>query len=205
MIEKKLIPVARTLSLVFTPFYLPLISMIALFLFTYLGMLPWQYKMQVILGTYLFTILLPTLLIHAYRKYNGWSFFSLRVREKRMIPYVISIICYFCAYYLMRLLHLPHFMSDIMVAALFVQIVCAIVNIWFKVSTHMAAIGGMTGGVIAFSMVMGFNAIWWVSALIILSGMLGTSRMLLRIHTLNGIITGFLIGAVTTFTVIIML
>ena len=191
--------------MLFTPFYLPIVGMIALFVFSYLSLLPWQYKLQVLLITYIFTIILPTWLIHIYRKYNGWSFFSLRERDKRMVPYAISILSYLLCYFLMRWMHLPHFMSAIVVSALFVQIVCAIVNIWHKVSTHMAAIGGMTGGVIAFSFIFGFNAVWWLSILIILAGMLGTARMLLRIHTLSQIITGYLLGGITTYLVIFLI
>lgn len=205
MNEKKLIPVARTLSLLFTPFYLPIISMIAMFIFSYLSILPWTYKLQVIAATYLFTILLPTLLIHAYRRYQGWSWFHLAHREKRMVPYLLSILSYFAWYFIMRWMHMPHFMSAIIVAALFVQIICAITNVWFKVSTHMAAIGGVTGGVIAFSFIFGFNPTWWLSFIILLSGFVGTARMMLRVHSLAQIITGYLLGAITTFLVVILI
>lgn len=205
MFEKKLIPIARTLSILFTPFYLPIVGMIAMFTFSYLSMLPWQYKLQVLLATYLFTILIPTLLIHTYRRYHGWTLYHLSAREKRMVPYFCSIASYFACYYLMRLLHLPHFMSAVIVAALFVQIVCAIMNLWFKISTHMAAIGGFAGGIVAFSFIFGFNATWWLSVIILISGLLGTSRMLLRVHTLSQIITGFLTGALTTFLVVLLI
>lgn len=205
MQERRLLPIARTLSIMFTPFYLPIVSMIAMFFFSYLSILPWQYKLQVIVETYLFTILIPTLLIHLYRRYHGWSFFHLRARERRMVPYIISILSYFAWYYIMRWMHMPHFMSSIIVAALFVQIVCALTNVWFKVSAHMAAIGGVTGGIIAFSLIFGFNAVWWLAFVLILSGMVGTSRMMLRVHTLSQIVTGYLLGAITTFLVIILI
>ncbi len=205
MSEKRLIPVARMLSLLFTPFYLPIVGMIALFTFSYLSLLPWQYKLHVIVSTYFFTILLPTVLIRAYRRYHGWSLYHLGKREKRMIPYIISILSYLACYHTMKWLHFPHFMSSIIVAALFVQIVCALLNNWLKVSTHMAAIGGMTGGVAAFSFIFGFNAIWWLSTLIIIAGVLGTARMLLRLHTLSEICTGFIVGFFTTFITVIII
>ena len=65
-----ILPLARTLSIIFTPFYLPLVGMIALFTLTYLNMLPASYKLVVVALTYAFTILLPSMLIHAYRKYH---------------------------------------------------------------------------------------------------------------------------------------
>ena len=205
MNEKKLIPIARTLSLLFTPFYLPIVSMLAMFIFSYLSMLPWQFKLHVIIATYLFTILLPTLLIHAYRRYNGWAWFHLRHREQRMVPYILSILSYLTFYFLMRWMHMPHFMSAVIVAALFVQIVCALTNMWFKVSAHMAAIGGVTGGLIGFSLIFGFNPVWWLSFIILLSGLVGTARMMLRVHTLSEIIIGYLLGGITTFLVVVLI
>lgn len=205
MLEKKLIPFARTLSMLFTPLYLPTVSMIALFTFSYLNMLHTTFKLQIIVATYLFTILMPTVLIHAYRKYHGWSPFHLRHRERRMVPYILSIASYFTFYSLMRYQHLPHFMSAIIVAALMVQIVCAIVNLWFKVSVHTAGTGGMAGGLIAYSLLFSFNPIWWLSLILIVSGLVGTARMILRVNTLLQVNVGFLLGAIVTFFVIILI
>ena len=82
--------------MVFTPFYLPIVGLMALFTFSYMSLLPWQYKLVVLGMVYVFTILLPTLLIHLYRRYQGWSLLEIGSKERRMIPYVISILCYFC-------------------------------------------------------------------------------------------------------------
>ena len=64
---------ARIVSMLFTPFYLPIVGLIALFLFSYLSIFPLAYKLQVLIMTYLFTILLPTVMIHLYRRYQGWN------------------------------------------------------------------------------------------------------------------------------------
>ena len=100
--EKEIILVARIMSMVFTPFYLPIVGLVVLFVFSYLSMFSWPYKLQVLLLTYLFTILLPTLLIHLYRRYQGWNLIELGHRERRMVPYIISIICYFTCIYVME-------------------------------------------------------------------------------------------------------
>ena len=139
------------MSLLFTPFYLPLIGLTALFLFSNLSLMPFYFKATVLIAVYLFTVLMPTLFIHFYRHYHGRTFLELGAREQRMVPYVISIVCYFVCFYLMNLAHVPHFMSSIVLAALFIQIICAIINIWWKISTHTAAIGGVAGGLIAFA------------------------------------------------------
>ena len=184
------------MSMVFTPFYLPIVGLVVLFSFSYLSMFSWPYKIQVLLLTYLFTILLPTLLIHVYRRYQGWNLIELGHREKRMIPYVLSIISYFTCVYVMERLHMPHFMSSIIVAALAVQILCALINVWWKISTHTAAIGGVAGALFVFGEFFGFNPVWWLCVVFFLAGLLGTSRMILRQHSLLQVVAGFVVGLV---------
>ena len=192
--EKQFILAARIVSMVFTPFYLPFMGMVILFVFSYLSLFPWAYKLQVLCMVYLFTILLPTLMIHLYRRYQGWNLIELGHRERRMVPYAISIICYFTCIYVMQRLHMPHFMGSIVVAALLVQIVCALINVWWKISTHTAAIGGLGGALFAFAYYLGFNHVWWLCLLFLLGGAIGTCRMILRQHSLAQVLVGFWVG-----------
>ena len=192
MREKQIIIAARVMSMVLTPFYLPLVGLGALFIFSYMSLAPWQYKLTVLLMVYIFAILLPTLLIHAYRNYQGWTRMQLSTKERRLVPYVITIISYFGCYYLMVFRHIPQFMANILMAALVIQIICAVINVWWKVSTHTAAIGGFA-----------FNPMWWFCVILIIAGMVGTSRMLLRQHSLSQVVVGFLIGMVAGFWAII--
>jgi membrane-associated phospholipid phosphatase len=193
--EKQMILAARVVSMLFTPFYLPIIGLIALFFFSYLSIFPLLYKLQVLIMTYLFTILLPTVMIHLYRRYQGWNLIELGQRERRMVPYIISIVCYFTCIYLMEQLHMPHFIGSIIIAALLVQIVCAIINVWWKISTHTAAIGGVGGALFAFAEYLGFNPVWWLCLVFFVAGLLGTSRMILRQHNLSQVVAGFWVGS----------
>ncbi len=203
--EKQIIVAARILSMVFTPFYLPIAGLVALFLFSYMSIFPWYYKLQVLILVYLFTILLPTVMIHVYRRYQGWTLIELGHRERRMVPYAISILCYFACVYVMERFHMPHFMGAIVVAALIVQIVCAIINVWWKVSEHTAAIGGMGGALFAFAEYLDFNPVWWLSLVFVVAGLMGTSRMILRQHSLGQVVGGFWIGFVCAAFAILFL
>ena len=189
--QKSLIWAARLLSAVFNPLYLPLVGLLALFGFSYLSLLPWLYKLEVITLVYFFTILLPMAIIRTYRHYQGWNLIELGRRERRAVPYVISIVCYFTCTYTMERLHIPHFMRSILVAALSIQIVCAMINSWWKISTHTAAIGGVAGALFAFGEIFVFNPVWWLCLTFLLAGLLGTSRMILRQHSLSQVIGGF--------------
>ena len=203
MKEKNIILAARVLSMVFTPFYLPLVGLIALFTLSYLSLMPWAYKITVLALVYLFTILVPTLLIHFYRNYHGWTLIELGKKERRVVPYLLSIVSYFVCYYVMHRFNIPHFMSNILMAALVIQILCAIINVWWKISTHTAAIGGVAGALQAFAVIFGFNPIGWLCFVLILAGMVGSSRMILRQHSLRQVCYGFLLGLVAAYGVIL--
>ena len=183
-------------SMVFTPFYLPIVGLMSLFFLSYLSLMPTAYKLQVLTLVYFFTILLPTVLIHLYRKYQGWNLIELGHKERRMVPYVISILCYFFCVYIMDMLHIPHFMGTIVSAALPIQIVCALINVWWKISTHTSAIGGVAGALFVFGEFFGFNPVWWLCLVLILAGVLGTSRMILRQHSLAQVLAGFFVGLI---------
>lgn len=198
----KLILGARVLSAVFNPFYLPTVGLIVLFTMSYLSLLPLSYKMVVLGLVYIFTILLPTLLISLYRHHQRWTLIELGQRERRMVPYVISILCYFVCVYIMESMHIPHFMASILVVALMIQILCSIVNVWWKISTHTAAIGGMAGAIASFSILFNYNPVFWLSVVFIVAGMLGTCRMILRQHSLSQVVVGFVLGAIVGFMVI---
>lgn len=204
MKEKEIIFTAKVLSVQFTPFYLPILGLLILFIFSYLSLLPLTYKLFLLLMFYLFTVFLPTALIRFYRRYQGWTLIELGSRERRAIPYVISIFSYLLCYYIMAATHVPHFMGSILIAALVIQVACAIINLFIKISTHTAAIGGVTGALLAFSVIFSFNPVWWLCIVLLLAGMVGTSRMILRQHSLRQVVLGYLAGVACSFVSVLL-
>lgn len=202
MKEKNIIFTARIMSMIFTPFYLPIVGLIALFIFSYMSLLPMMYKLVMLAMVYLLTVVAPSLLIHLYRLCQGWTSHELGRKERRLVPYIISIVCYFACFFWMEYRNTPHVISIIVVVALTIQMVCALINIWWKISTHTAAIGGVAGGLVSYSIAFSFNPLWWLCFVLILAGAVGTARMILRQHSLSQVVTGFLVGAACAILVI---
>lgn len=202
MKEKNIIFTARIMSMIFTPFYLPIVGLIALFIFSYMSLLPMMYKLVMLAMVYLLTVVAPSLLIHLYRLCQGWTSHELGRKERRLVPYIISIVCYFACFFWMEYRNTPRVISIIVVVALTVQMVCALINVWWKISTHTAAIGGVAGGLVSYSIAFSFNPLWWLCFVLILAGAVGTARMILRQHSLSQVVTGFLVGAACAILVI---
>ena len=152
---------------------------------------------------YVFTVLVPLVLIYSYRKVNGWTRRELSRRERRVVPYVLSITSYAVLLYLMENLRMPRFMLGIVAGALAIQVVCALVNPWLKVSTHAAAAGGVIGTIIAFSLMFGFDLTVPLCFGILMAGVVCTARLILRQHSLADLALGLFIGMVCAFCLIL--
>ena len=66
-----LVLTSQVVSLLFSPFYLPVIAFAALLVFSYLNMLPLLTKVLLLVLVYCFTIALPHFFIFLYRQFNG--------------------------------------------------------------------------------------------------------------------------------------
>lgn len=201
MKNRYLVRTAQCISLIFSPFYLPVLAFVVLFFFSYLNYTSWAYSLTVILTVYLFTVLLPELGIFVYRRLNGWTRRELSRRERRIVPYILSIASYAILLGLMDYLRMPRFTLGIVAGALGIQIACALINPWVKVSTHAAASGGLAGALMAVSIMLQYNLTSWLCLSILLSGIVCTARLILRQHTLAelgiGVVTGFMVGFLT--------
>ena len=200
--DKTLIRIARMVSALFTPFSIPFLAFLVLFLFSYLSIMPIQYKLIVLGIVYCFTIMIPVLTIFIFKKINGFSAQELGERKKRYTPFFLTIISYVFCLLMMNRLNIPWYMSGIILAALIMMVICVIVNLKWKLSEHMAGAGAVIGGLVAFSALFGYNPVWWLCGFIMVAGVLGTARIILRHHTLGEVLGGFAVGLVCALMVL---
>lgn len=199
MENKYLILSAQVVSLLFSPFHMPVFAFFLLLFFSYMSLLPLPFKIATLVVVWLFTIALPRVSIFCYRKLNGWSRYHIGRRANRFVPYAISIMSYAALLYLMYILHMPTFTQGIIVGALTIQISCAIINNWVKVSTHAAAAGGCLGALLAFSAIFHFDPTSWLCLCVLLCGVVCTSRLILRQHQLRDVGLGTIVGVLCGF------
>ena len=136
--DKTMLRVARVTSIVFTPFSIPFLAFLVLFLFSYLRIMPILYKGIVLGIVYCFTILTPTITIFLFRKINGFARQELSERKKRYVPILLTIISYVFCLLMMRKLNIPWYMTGIIFVSLVISIICILVNLKWKLSEHMA-------------------------------------------------------------------
>ena len=194
--DRTLIRTARVISAIFTPFSIPFLAFLILFLFSYLRIMPIQYKLIVLGVVYCFTILMPTLTIFLFRKINGFSPEDLGERKRRFMPFLLTITSYVFCLVMMHRLNIPWYMTGIILAALIMMVICIVVNLKWKLSEHMAGVGAIVGGLVSFSALFGYNPVWWLCLFILIAGVLGTARIILQHHTLGEVLVGFAVGLI---------
>ncbi|MBQ8098016.1 MAG: phosphatase PAP2 family protein [Bacteroidaceae bacterium] len=200
-----LIYAAKVFSMLFAPFYFPMLAFLVLFVFSYMRLLPVDYKLAILGVVYGFTVALPLLFTWGYRKINGLHRRQLSKREMRTMPYLIFIASYGCCLYCMIELHMPHFMISIMWGSLVLQVACALIHRWVHISTHSAAAGAMVGALMAFSFIFSFDPTWWLCLTLLIAGCVGSSRLILRQHRLREVNLGLLVGLLCGFFCILLL
>ena len=197
--DKTMLRVARITSIVFTPFSIPFLAFLVLFLFSYLRIMPILYKGIVLGIVYCFTILTPTITIFLFRKINGFARQELSERKKRYVPILLTIISYVFCLLMMRKLNIPWYMTGIIFVSLVISIICILVNLKWKLSEHMAGMGGIIGGLVSFSALFSYNPVVWLCLFILIAGILGSARIVLGHHTLGEVLSGFVVGLVCSF------
>ncbi len=200
--ERILNKASEFISAVFLPFFIPLAAFIAMFFFTYLRVMPYEYKLIVLGIVFCFTIMMPVITIYLFLKLSGSAHGALRERSKRFMPYLLSIVSFIFCSMMMYRLNIPWYMNGIILSSVLIMIVFMLVNIQWNMSIHAGGMGAIIGGIISFGGLFGYNPVWLLCIFIVLAGLVGSSRMILGRHTLNEVMAGFTVGLICTIAVL---
>ena len=143
----------------------------------------------------LFTIFFPGLSLFLAWRLKLIKTLALESRQDRLIGFIVTMFFYFWASYVFR--NLPdtppvaaHFVLGTFLA------VCAawMCTIFYKVSLHAVAMGGLIAFAILFGIVDPYVSGLYIISAILIAGVVCTSRLILGAHTRFEMITGFVIG-----------
>ncbi|MFT3995104.1 MAG: phosphatase PAP2 family protein [Dysgonomonas sp.] len=121
-------------------------------------------------------------------------------RSERLFPFLIALISYGLLFFYFYKAGLFIWFLAVLAAPLILLIIGAIINLYWKISTHMMGIGGLIGSILSVCYnVKGINPYGLFIILFILAGSLGVSRLLLKRHTPAQVYAGFIIGVVISY------
>lgn len=188
---------ATLLSTLFHPLLMPTYG-IAIALYTsYMRIFGDRLLGIVIVGVLLTTCILPSLGIYILYKLGHISDFRLHERTERTIPYLINFACYVACYLYLYRFGIPGWIIAFIAGAIVALIISLFINRYWKISAHMVAAGSM----VTLVFLMSFYGLMLTPyilplqiASVLLAGAIGSSRILLKRHTLGQVGAGFALG-----------
>ena len=122
--------------------------------------------------------------------------------QDRIIPLLSSAVFYYLGSVLLgRMRAFPVF-KIFLIASILVIVIVLLISFKWKISNHMAAVGGMTGTLFALSFRTGVNPVWSLLFVVLVSGVVGTARLVLGKHDLKQIVAGYAVGFLMLYSVI---
>ena len=188
--------IARIISYLFHPLFLPLLGLFMVFNLEEAGL--WLPSSSMQLFLYLLTLtatcLLPLFIAFLLLKTKYIASLEMATKEERKIPYLAAATFYFMESYLLMKLDVPALVQAMILGATILVVSVLIINLFWKISSHMAGIGGLCGMMIAVSSRLQINMHFLLIALFLVAGFVAFSRLKLSAHNPGQVYVGFLLG-----------
>lgn len=195
----------QTLSILFHPVLMPLYGILLLFfsdsIYQFLSS---PAKRVIFIIVALGTIVLPLTFVPFYVFQKIIKNIKMESRKERLIPFFVTFILYIFCYYLLIRLNAPEIktITTFILSGAITSLFLFGLSFKWKISAHMTGIGGLLGALVAFSFILKTNFESYIILLILISGLLGYSRLYLKAHKPFEIYCGWLLGFITTLIVL---
>lgn len=188
--------IATGLSWILVPLNMPLFGLWFIFGLSILSVLPTGLKWQLTGIFFGLDILLPMVLVYILKWLGMVDDLGLNGRKERLIPYLISIAVLAGSGYWCQRLGFPFWAAGFYYGGAIAGTVNLIVNFWWKISAHAAGMAGVLALLVrlyAQGETYGPTEAWLL-VWIVLTGLLGASRIWLGRHTPMQVFCGTVVG-----------
>lgn len=188
---------AKTISYILSPLLMPTYGIIIIMFASLMSyFVPIATRWVVTAIVFAITCALPVISIFALWRRQIISDPALNNRKDRTIPYGVAIVCYVAAGLYLHILKAFDWISLFMYGGALAIFVVMLINRRWKISGHATGMGGLT----ALTFFMIYHGIGTDTApvlfmaLILISGLVCSCRLLLNRHTLLQVGAGYAVG-----------
>lgn len=189
--------IASLFSHLFSPLLVPSYAMMIALNISYITPISYlKTRIIVLFAAFTITCMIPASIIAYLFKAGKISDIGVNNQKDRLIPYVVTIICYIvCAIYLTEV-STPVWIPGFMIGGGLAALTSMLVNIKWKISAHGAGMGGLMA--LVFMMwrndygLFDFTSV--VCTITLLTGIVCSARIILERHTLGQVLAGTLNG-----------
>ena len=191
----------KAVSLVFQPLLMPTYAMILLMNMDIFMPMPSIWRWVAIIGTLMFTGILPALPIWLMMKRGEIKDLFISRKEERTMPYLFSFMAYvFWSLFMWRTLQFPTFIVAMGMGSALSIFIVVFINLKWKISAHLVALGGFCGSIFGVCFRTAINPVWLFGIIFGISALVALSRIELKAHTPGQTLAGFAIGFILVFT-----
>ena len=188
---------AQLVSVLFHPLLIPVYGLMIIFTCPALyGYLPFQVKKIILFIVIINNVLIPLMMISYFRFRNLISSWTIEDRRERIFPLVTTTMFYAFTVYLIYRLHIPLFIKSYIICSAVLVLAVTIINFRIRISLHATGCGAVTALVMVLSVRMQIPLTWLLVIVILVSGLVMSSRLWLRAHMSTEIWAGFFLGSV---------
>lgn len=193
--------VARLLSYLLHPLLMPLASLwLMLQVDPLVGyFLPPNGRLLLFGMVAVMTFVFPVMSVVLMRRAGLVSGLELPRREERLVPYLMTLLYGGMTLYLLYRTPLHPVAYAFFIGMLVAIALSALITLWWKISAHLVGIGGLVGMLFALNAVHGVDVFHPLVIALVLSGLLGTARLLTSDHTHVQVHAGMVLGMACTF------
>lgn len=198
--EKK---IAKIFSVLLHPLLLPTIGILILYNSgSVLEYLPFQAKKIILLIVGVSTLILPISFVPFFIFQKIIKNVQMENNRERLVPFFITSVLFLFGYYLLVRLGAPQTITKFILAASVSAVILFLYSFKWKISAHLTGIGGLTGALIAISFRLNVNMEYYIITAILLSGIIGYSRLKLKTHKPFHVYVGWITGCLVSILVI---
>jgi hypothetical protein len=196
--------VASLISYLFHPLLMPTLGLLILLNSgTYLSLLDPAVKRAIMfvmsLGTLVFPLMMLPILHYRSLAYREGP----ATREERLIPQLIILILYVITFVYFKRLPLSRVIHAFVLSASITSALVIVANIRFRVSLHLAALGGVSGLILALIILYETPLEGLLILSLLASGLTGSARLAMG-GRWGEVLSGFLLGLGVVLTTILV-
>ena len=199
--EKIVDGVSNLLSWVLVPLLMPVYGLMLAFGLSILDVAPMGMRVAFTLIVAGICVIVPMVLILLLKKMGMIEDVGLNGRQERLVPYIITIICFGATAWFMAAKGAPLWLSLFFAGGALATVICTVVNFWWKISAHAAGIAGVVALLIRIEKDGSAEPelFFWLILTLLLTGLLGSARVWLGRHTVWQVLAGYAVGFCSVF------
>jgi len=186
----------NVISYLFHPIFIPVMATVGYFIVTP-RMYEFNFTVDVSITISIFTIFIPILTFILLRRLRLIDTIFVKEVDQRKIPLYLYVLLLFVI--ITKVISKSIFaeLFDFFLATLISATACLLFVLFrVKASMHMMGISGLVMFFIVLSISYQLNITFALSILILILGVVGSSRLYLKAHTFTELVLGFFIGAI---------